>query len=490
MSFILNNSDNADLRGKTITAVIWSFVERFGYLSIQFVCNILLARMLSPHDFGVIGIILVFISISMVLIDSGLGSALIQKQNTTAKDYSTIFYVNIFLGIIVYSLIFAFSGLIASFYEQPLLEDLLKVLGVVLVIDSFSIIQNNILMKNLLFKKIAKVKIIAAFLSSSIAIILAYKGFGVWALVAQYLLNSIIRLFLLTIVTKWKPLFEFSKESFYNLFGFGSKLLLASLLSELYQNFQQMYIGKFFSIKDLGFFTQARQLEQIPVTTLGVVVNQVTYPVFSLLQSSKDELVKGLQKSLKSLVYINFPVMILLSVIGKPLFIILFTDKWLNSVIYFQLLCLGFGLLLIIHNTNLNVLKALGYSNYVLNLEVVKKIMGVILILLGAKYGIIGMIVGLSINSVLEFFLNGYFVGKVTGYGIKRQLIDILPIFILSLLVGFAVYSFTFLITNYWLLLIVDILAYISIYLFISHIFNLDAYKIILSIIKDKFIKK
>ncbi|HCM19282.1 MAG TPA: flippase [Porphyromonadaceae bacterium] len=486
------NTESKNLKDKTVTGMLWSFIERFGSLSIQFITNIVLARLLTPDDFGLIGMIMVFVAISLVMIDGGLGAALIQKKNPTENDYSTIFFANIILASIIYVLLYFASSGIASFYHQPQLNNLLKIMGLILLIDSFSIVQNNILIKKLHFRKIARIKVSAALFSSISAIACAFLGLGVWSIAVQYLTNSILKTSLLWFNTSWVPLKVFSKKSFKELSGFGSKLLAASLLSEIYRNFQSLLIGRIFSARDLGFYTQARQLEQIPVTTLAVVVNQVTFPVFSELQNNIEVLRNSFKKSLKSLIFINFPVMVLLTVIAKPLFIFLFTDKWLPSVIYFQMLCMGFGMPLIIHNTNLNVLKSVGRSDLVLYLEIVKKTVGVVLILAGIRYGIIGMIIGLTINSYLEFFLNGYFVGKNINYGIKLQLRDIYPTFLLSVSVGSIIYFlFSFFDINPILSIFIQVFIFITLYVGCAILLKFEAFDIYWSILKEKvFIRK
>lgn len=457
--------------------MLWSFAERFGYLFLQFVTNIILARLLTPTDFGLIGMMMVFVALSLTFIDGGFGAALIQKKVPNDNDYSTVFFINIVLAIVLYILLFLFSKNISIFYNQPQLTNLLKVLGIILIIDSFGIVQNNILIKNISFKKIAKIKIISAFIACVTAIIFAYKGFGVWSLIIQYLLNSIVRSFLLWLSTTWRPAFLFSKVSFKELFGFGSKLLAARFISELYIHMQSLIIGRIFSSADLGYYTQAKQLQQIPVQSLGTVVNSVTFPVYSSLQDDKEKLKEGVRKSLKSIVFINFPLMVLLTVVAKPLFILLYTDKWLPSVPYFQVLCIGFGMLLIVHNLNLSVIKSVGRSDWVLRLEIVKKIVGILLIIVGIKLqGIMGILYALTINSFLEFFLNGYYTGKAINYNIKMQIKDIAPTFFIAIITGVITYFFL----NYYNLnnstqLIIGLLIYAFIYLLFSFLLRVEA---------------
>jgi O-antigen/teichoic acid export membrane protein len=253
-----NISLKNNIKEKVIVGMLWSFAERFGFLTIQFITNIILSRILSPIDFGLIGMLMVFIALSNVIIEGGLGSALIQKKKPSSEDYSTIFYINIIIAIFLYVILYLSSNQISNFYKQDLLEDMLKVIGLVLFFDSLSIVQNNLLMKKLNFKKIAKIKVSAALLSSIVAIISAINGLGVWSLVIQTLLNSFFKTVFFWLLANWKPSFVFSYKSFKELFGYGYKLLTASMLSELFQNLQTLIIGRVFSAKDLGFFTQAK----------------------------------------------------------------------------------------------------------------------------------------------------------------------------------------------------------------------------------------
>lgn len=478
------------LKEKAINGMIWSFAERFGYLFLQFITNIVLARLLTPTDFGLIGMMLVFVALSLTLIDGGFGSALIQKKRPSKEDYSTVFIINIVLAIILYIAIAFFSSRIAMFYNQPQLSLLLKIIGVILIIDSFGIIQNNILMKEVNFKMIAKVKVISAFISCSVAIIFALLGFGVWSLIIQYVLNSFIRSSLLWIGSSWRPSVSFSKDSFNELFGFGSKILAARFISELYIHTQALVIGKVFTSADLGFYTQAKQLQQIPVSSLATVVNNVTFPVYSELQYELNKLKEGVQKSIKAIIFINFPLMILLAIVAKPLILFLYSDKWLSSVPYFQLLCLGFGMLLIVHSINLSVLKSVGRSDWVLKLEIVKKLIGIVLLIIGIKiYGIIGILIALAINSIIEFFLNGFTTGHAIGYGIKNQIVDILPTLLLSVLVGAIVYfvKTIFVHDSGFLSMILVIFIYLTTYLVFAFGFRLEGALIIKSTIIKKF---
>lgn len=484
----------SSLKSKTINGLIWSFVERFGYLFLQFITNLILARILTPSEFGLIGMMMVFVALSLTFIDGGFGAALIQKEKPNNNDYSTVFYINIIIAITLYLLLFVFSNKIASFFSQSQLSLLLKVLGSILLIDSIGIVQNNILIKNISFKKIAIIKIISASISCSTAILFAYNGLGVWSLVVLYVLNSSMRSLLLWFNTSWRPSLIFSKSSFKDLFGFGSKLLTARFISEFYIHMQSLVIGRVFSSADLGFYTQAKQLQQVPVQSLSTVINSVTFPVFSSLQNDKIKLKEGMKKSMKSAVFINFPIMVFLTVIAKSLIIVLYTEKWLPSVPYFQILCIGFGLLLIVHSINLSAIKSVGKSDWILYLEIIKKLLGVIFIIVGIKiYGIMGVLYALAINSLLEFFLNGHFTGKAINYGIISQLKDILPALLIALITGLITYLT---IIHYMTIsgeiniIILCLGVYSLLYLTLSYMFKIDSMNYYSDIISEMKVKK
>ena len=417
-----------NLGDKVIRGAIWSIYERFGYLGIQFVANLIMARLLTPTDFGIIGILLIFVSVANVLADSGLGAALVQKKELLKEDCSTIFYTNILIATILYCLIYIAAPLINVFFNYDNLTLYLRCICVIVLIDSVGSIQNSLINRNLDFKSIAILKNIAALIACIVSIYLAYHGFGVWALIIQYIIFSIMRTILLYIFSKWRPSLIFSMESLKTLFGFGSKLMLSTFIAELYLNFQTFLIGKFLNPSILGYYTQAKQLQQVPVSALTSIVNQVSFPAFSKLQDERDRFVNAYKHNLILLAAINFPLMFLLSAIAKPLIIVLYSDKWIDSVPLFQLLCIGFGALLAIHNTNLTVLKALGKSNEVLKLEIIKKIIGVVLMTFGIlTFGIWGVMFALALNSIIELFLNGNYIYKNISINISSQIRFILP---------------------------------------------------------------
>ncbi len=484
----------SNLKQKTITGSFWSLIERFGYLGIQFTSNLVLARLLMPSDFGTVGVLIVFTTLSEVLINSGLSQALIQKKEISSTDISTVFYTNLGLSIIVYLLIFFSAPLAAIYFKNPALTTLLRVIELMVVIDAFATIQNTLLIKSMNFKKITLIRIVSILIAVIISIICALYGLGVWALVIQYLIYSTLRALILWVMSNWKPLLEYSVDSFKTLFGYGSKLLLSSFVAEFYNNFQAILIGRHFPARELGLYTQARQLQQIPVDSLSRVVNQVSFPAYSQLQDSKSELVDMLRKNIKVLVFVNTPLMVLLAIIAKPLLIFLYSMKWVDSVPYFQFLCLGFGILLIVHQCSLTALKAVGHTDYVLRLEIIKKITGIILLITGIIYlGIWGIMTALTINSVIELFLNGYYLKKCIGYGTRGEIMDFLPSFLVSVCCAVPTYFLsTVLLADALPVInvIISVAAFGTLYVLLSYFFKVDALRMFKGVITGMILKK
>lgn len=430
-----------ELRKKTLIGSFWMMIERFGYLTVQFVSNLVLARLLMPEDFGTIGIMMVFITLANVFIDSGFSASLIQKKDITENDKSTVFITNLVLATIVYVFLFFISPCIAEYFHNYNLRLLLRVLGVILLIDAFCAIQNTILTREMNFKVLTKIKLTSILLAAIIAITLACQGYGIWALIVQYILYSTIRTATTWIIARWHPNMNFSYESFKTLFGFGSKLLVSTFVAELYVNFQQILIGRFYRPADLGYYSQARQFQQIPTGTISQVINSVAFPAYAKLQNDRKSLKELFRQNVRIVAYFNTAIMVLLASIAQPLIILLYSSKWMESISYFQFLCIGFGVFLAIHQCSLSVLKAVGRSDYVLRLEIIKKIIGVFFILLGLYiWGIWGILYALALNSFIEIFLNGYYLNKELNYSGLDQLLDMLPSIIISSLSGLVSY--------------------------------------------------
>lgn len=427
------------LKKQTLNGLLWSTIERFSVQVVQFILGIVLARLLFPSDYGLIGMLAVFMSISQALIDSGFSQALIQKKNANEKDYSTVFYFNIVAAIIIYGVLFFVSGPIAVFYDEPLLEKLIKIMGLNIVFSSFSIVQIAILTKELNFKKQSKASLISVIISGVVAIYFAYFGWGVWALVIQILLKSSVNALLLFLLTNWKPILIFSKKSFRALFSFGSKLLFSGLLNAVFNNVYLIIIGKFFSVKELGYYTRANQFQQLPSETITVILQRVTFPVLSSIQDEDHKLFLYYKRFINLAAFVNFPLMIGLIVVAKPLIILLLTDKWIDAVPFLQLLCFV-GILYPIHAINLNLLKVKGRSDLFLKLEIYKKILIIISILLTLSHGIKALIIGQIVCSFISLYLNTYYTKKLINYGFFGQLKDLFKYLVISIITGIIIY--------------------------------------------------
>lgn len=427
------------LKQKTVSGITWSFIDTFARLGITFVVGIILARLLEPREFGLVGMISIFIAISQSFIDSGFTQALIRKQDCTQADYSTVFFFNLGTGILFYIILFFSAGIISSFFNEPKLILIIRVLALSLIINAISIVQRAILIKNINFKLQTKISIISATISGAIGIWMAYNGYGVWSLVLQNLTGYAFITILLWVWNIWNPSLIFSKESFKEMFSFGSKLLVSGLIDTTYRNIYLLIIGKFFAATELGYFTRAEQFSNLPAQNITGVIQRVSYPVLTTIQDDKSQLKAAYKKLIRSTMLITFTMMLLLAAVAKPLILVLIGKKWLPAVIYLQLLCFG-TLLYPLHALNLNMLNVQGRSDLFLKLELIKKILAVPVIVIGIYYGIIALIIGMIILSFISYYINSFWSGKHIDYTITEQLKDILPSFILSLFISVIVF--------------------------------------------------
>ncbi|MFT6842893.1 MAG: teichuronic acid exporter, partial [Psychroserpens sp.] len=338
----------SSLKQKTVSGLLWSFIDNFSKLGLTFVIGIILARLLDPREFGLIGMITIFIALSQSLVDSGFTQALIRKKDCTQADYSTVFYFNLFVGIILYTVLFFYAGAISRFFDEPQLLLIVQVVGLSIIVNAFTIVQRARLIKAINFKLQTKISIIASMSSGIIGIMMAYSGYGVWSLVFKTLLGFTITSLLLWIWNKWKPSFEFSRNSFKEMFSFGYKLLTSGLIDTAYRNIYLLVIGKYFSAAELGFYTRADQFSNLPSQNITSVIQRVSYPVLAEIQHDIPRLKTAYQKIIKSTMLITFVSMIILAVVAKPLVLTLIGEKWLPSVIYLQLLSFG-GMLYPLH---------------------------------------------------------------------------------------------------------------------------------------------
>ena len=464
------------LQNKAISGVIWSSMQKFGTMGISFFSNIILARLLSPDDYGCIGMLAIFILISTTLVNGGFGSALIQKKNPTNLDYSTIFFWNIFLSIVFYILIFIAAPFIADFYHIEKLTSVLRVEAIVIIINSFIIVQENQNRKQLQFKKLSLVYLTSAILSVAVAILLAYNNFGVWSLVYQQIIMSFTTATLLWISSKWRPQFTFSVDSFKELFSFGFFILLSDILNTICDNIQGLLIGRFYTPASMGFYTQAHKLDQIASTSISSVINQVSYPMLSTVQNDLNQMERMLQKFVSIMAFVTIPLMLFLIILAKPIILIVYSDKWLASVPYFQILCVA-GIANCLQGINYYAVAATGRSDILFRWSLVKRGVGLCFIVIGLTTGgILGLLWGMVCSSFFIYFINAFLVSRKVGYSITQQAIDLCPILLIGLISFLVVQLLQFIIKNEITASIIGFVCFPTIYICLSKFFHVDSY--------------
>ncbi len=473
------------LKSKTVKGVMWSSIDRFTTQGISFVFSMLIARLLLPSDYGVIGMLAIFMAVANCFVDSGFGSALVRKNDRTETDFCTVFYFNIAVACICYALLFWASPYIARFYNLPLLESVTKVWGLNLIISSFAGIQNAQLTIAINFKSRAKISVITTLFTGVVGLWLAYRGYGVWALVFQTLSSNILRTILLWIVVRWMPRLIFSWQSFKELFSFGSKLLASSLLATIYENIYPIVIGKIFSASSLGVYSRADHLAQFPSSNITGVLQSVTFPVLSTIQDDDARLTSVYRRFLCLSAFVIFPLMVGLSAVADPFIRLVLTDKWEGAIYLLQILC--FSLMWYpIHAINLNLLQVKGRSDYFLKLEVIKKILGVAILCVSIPLGLVAMCYGRVFSSVVCLGINTYYTKKIIGYGFLDQMKDFLHILVHALVMYGIVFAIVHIMPTLWSQLLVGILAGIAYYVVGAYLMKFDELNELLRLIKRK----
>ena len=453
------------LKGKTIHGVIWSLIDNVSSSGVIFFVGIILARLLTPEEYGVMAMVSIFIAISNSIIDSGFSSALIRKVKVKPIEYNTVFYFNLLISLLLYICLFFISHFIALFFREPILCEVMRVIGLILIINALSIIPYTIFVREINFKTQTIISLIASVGSGVIGVWMAFSGQGVWSLVGQQLGRQCLNTLFLWFFCHWKPTVSFSMTAFKEMFGFGSKLLLSGLLDTIYKDIYYIVIGRCFSSSILGQYTRAKQFSMVFSTNLTTVVQRVSFPVLSSIQDDSIRLREAYRKVIKSTMLVSFACMLGLAAIAKPLLILLISDKWLPAVYFLQIVCFS-NMLYPLHAINLNILKVKGRSDVFLKLEVIKKVLAIFPILVGVYLGIEMMLWGSVIISVISYFLNAYYSASLINYSVYEQLKDIFPSFIVSLGVGFLMWSISLLSISYYLMLIIQlstgfILAYL-----------------------------
>ncbi|HTN21379.1 MAG TPA: lipopolysaccharide biosynthesis protein [Pelobium sp.] len=467
------------LRKKTLSGLGWTFFQQFGVQLVSFLITIILARILAPAEFGLIAMLSVFIAIGGLLVEGGLSSSLIRTRLATRKDYSTVFFFNLGGSVVIYLLICLFAPYIARFYHQEVLTNIIRVYALVFIINAFYEIQNARLMKVMNFRIQTFIQIPAILISGLVAILLALKGFGVWSLVWMNIVQSFIITVLHWVKSKWRPTLVFDKLCFKKHFHFGYKMTLSGLLDVLYKNIYILIIGKNYAPAQLGYYSRAESLSQLPSGNITTAINKVTYPMFASISNDNNKLKMVYKKLMQQVIFWNAAIMILSVVIAEPLIRFLLTEKWLPAVPYFQILCLA-GIFYPLHVYNLNILKVKGRSDLFLRLEFIKKVICVGGIILVIPLGIFGLLYFQLFFSLLACYINSIYSKKLIQYSAKEQLLDILPTLILASLTGLVCFfGDAFLYSTFHLTdlerLISNTLFFFTAYLGLSYLMQFNA---------------
>lgn len=430
---------STSLRQSGKSGVLWSFLIQGGTQVINFVVTVLLARLLLPEEFGLIGMIAVFMAISRALLDGGFVSSLIRTKNADNIDYSTVFFVNLISSVILYGILFFTAPFIAAFYQKAILVDLVRVLGLILIINAFSLVQSAKLNKALRFKTQFKLQLPSLIISAGISIWMAYNHFGVWSLVAKDLIYAFLATIQLWWYGKWIPSFIFDKEKFRYHFNFGYKLSLTQVINTSFDNLYNVVIGKYFSAAQLGYFTRARSLEQLPTGFFYNAFNRVFYPLLAKISDDDAQLKHYYSQLMRIIVFVVTPTLVYLGVIAEPLFRWLLTEKWLPAVPYFQILLIS-GIFYPIHKYNLNICYLKGRSDLVLRLSMLHNSLLLVGALSAIWLGIYGLLYSLVIVTILITIINSFVSGRLISYDLKSQFLDLLPILLLNTLLGLTIY--------------------------------------------------
>ena len=473
------------LKQKTTSGLFWSSVERFSNQGVQFVFSIILARLLSPSDSGIIAMVTIFFAVAQSFVDSGFSNALVRKADRTEEDLSTCFYFNIGVGIIAYFVLFLIAPLVATFYNQPILSPIIRITGLGVILNSLCVVQQALFTIKIDFKSQAKITLSATILSGIVGVVLAYQEYGIWALVWQGVIGTIIRMGLLWLTSQWRPKTGFSRTSFNYLFGYGSKLLASGLLDTIYNNIYPIVIGKFYNPAQLGNYSRALGWAQLPSANITSILQRVTFPVLSTIQDDSVRLQNSYRRLLKQSAFIIFPLMTGLAAIASPLIRVVLTTKWDGCVLYLQILC--FALMLYpIHAINLNLLQVKGRSDIFLRLEIIKKVVGVIILIITIPLGITAMCIGVVCSSIICLIVNTYYTGRFINVGLLTQLKDLKGILINSLVMGTGVYILITFIHIESIKLVVGIIFGILLYFIESLYFSKEELQEMINLIKRK----
>ncbi len=434
----------SSIKQQTLKSAKWNFIERIATQGIQFLLGIVMARLLLPSDYGAVGMLAIFFAVSQTFIDSGFSSALIRKKDPTEEDFSTVFYFNFAISIVVYIILFLIAPWVADFFSLEILCPVLRVQAISLIINAVMAVQVAMLNIRLDFKALAKRNITATLISGVCGIILAYLGYGIWALVFQQLIAAVVNLVFICAVCRWYPQTKFNKKSFKELGAFGSRLLASSLMHTLYTNMTTFAIGKFYSPKDLGFYTRGAQFAQVPNNVINGVLSTVTYPILAKIQDDETRLIHVYRKYIRLTSLCIFVFSCLLCALAKPIVLFCLTDKWSEAIIFLQIFALTF-MFDHLSTINLNLLKVRGRSDLFLRLEIIKKMIAVAILLAVIPLGVLAICLSKFLNNQIAFFINTYYTGKLFHLGYLQQMKDISPFLGRCVVACLPAYAMTFL---------------------------------------------
>lgn len=464
------------LKNKTIKGVGWSAADALLGQGVTFIVGLVLARLLSPDEYGLIGICLIFTTVLNGIVDSGFSNALIRKKKVTDEDYNTMFTTNMAISIVLYVLLFISAPLVSDFFHRIELTALVRVTGLILFLNALSITQVTILTKNIDFKTKTKASLVSAIISGVIGIAMAFMGYGVWSLVAQQLSKQLLYTLCLWVLSKWWPKFTFYKDSFKYMWGFGWKLLASGILNNVWNQLYQVVIGRCYTSSTLGHYTRANEYASIFSSNLTLIVQRVSYPVLAEIQDDKERMVQGYRKVIKITMFVTAVCMISLGAVSEPLIYTLIGTKWQEAATYLPLICISMSLYPL-HAINLNILQVLGRSDIFLYLEILKKIVGIVPIVIGIFCGIYYMLLTSILTGVISLYLNTWYTGKTLNYSLWKQLRDIAPSYFTALVIALAVYFLKYLSLPYYVVLMLQIIVGLVACITISEIFKFDEYK-------------
>jgi len=482
-------TNNPSLKSTATRGMLWNALEKFSVQAGQLIIGIILARILMPEDFGLIGMLSIFIAISQTFIDSGMGSGLIQKKNRTEIDFSTVFVFNFAVSATFYLILYITAPLIADFYNMPQLVDLTRVLAIIIIINSLAIVQRSRLTINIDFKTIAKVNVVSVFTSGAFGILFAYMGYGVWALVIQQLINALVAVIMFWFLSRWKPSFLFSKQAFKDLFGYGSKLLLSGLYAQTMANIYNIAIGKAFSAAELGFYTRAKSFAELTAGTVTSVLHQVSFPILSSLQEDRKRMVHIFSRMIRMSSFIIFPAMTMLAILADPIVRLLLTEKWLPAVPLLQLMCFA-RVFYPISVINMNILNAIGRSDLFLKVDLSKFPISIVALIVTIPLGVEAMVIGHVVTSFISYIINSYMPGKLFGYGALAQLRDMVPVLIATAITGAIVFVANSFVDNISLKLLFGATIGLVVYLITGNILKIEELNEVKLLIKNVLNRK